>query len=347
MTEVPRKRQKRRLLLIGCALLPFGFCSGMIGGCIARLPARPTGLQKTVINAEGEPVELTLWSAKRVVRLSFFDGDSAYVYCGNSRCCIHDGEFGDGVGDVLVSPDHSQAFVEHSFEGGITNGVLIDLRTRKMRQCSLFSDDLNVRHWERHRWRTRFELLERKRLYDSLRSGIAQDARTAVQELEIRGFEDQDWRVIASAFADQRLPGDCRHYLGWTLVYGRKPQRYSELAARCVGLLDSPAGQGPLLSASSLIPGIASVHRRDVITLVATVLDDEDPYAQLSAAWVLSEIVPDAPGKVDIVWGYGGEELFWKRHREAVPLFQNWWKARRGRGQAERDLPRGGQARIP
>jgi hypothetical protein len=298
-------------------------------------------LQKTIINAEGEPVELTLWSAERVVKLPFFDGKSAYVYCGNSRRCIHHGEFGDGVGDVLVSPDHSQAIVERSFEGGRFSGVLIDLRTRKMRDCSLLSNDLDVHRWERHRWRTRFELLVRKELYDLFRSSVFEDVRTAAQELERRGFEDRDWPAIASAFADRRLPIDHRQFFGWKLVYGLKWQRLPVLAASCVGLVGHPAGQSPLLAPSYLIAGIASVHLKDVIALVATVLDDEDPDAQLSAAWVLSEIVPDAPGKVDMVWGDGGRELFWKRHREAVPLYQHWWKARRKRKQAEGDLPKG------
>src|SRR5262249_18433591 len=147
--------------------------------------------------------------AERVLKFPFIEDPSKYVRCGDTWACIHAGNFADGVGDLLASPDGTQVIVERRFKGCTMGGVLIDLRTRNMTSWSVSSNNLDVRDWQRHRWRTRFELLQREELYACLGSGVIEDTRTALEELRIRGFVENDWLILATAFGDERLPEDC------------------------------------------------------------------------------------------------------------------------------------------
>jgi hypothetical protein len=323
---------RRLLFRYGWIVLPFVLCTGLLdawnGG---RRPARPLGFQKTILSAENESITLTVWSAERILKFPFFDGSSAYVHYGESKLLIHDGSFGYAVGGILVSPDQTQVIVERNFEGGLTSGLLIDLRTRKAREWSLFSNNPVVTGWTRHRWHTRFETLDRGQLHEQLRSGVLEDTKTAVAELRVRGFQEMDWPNFARVFADAQLPLDCRRQVRWSLVHDRPTQVLPEIVTSTCGLVGGLSGQGPLLAASTLFPSRTEVHSLETIALVATVLDDQNPDAQLSAAWALGEIAPDAPAKVDFSWHHGGRSLFWAKHREYVPLFQAWWKDRQER----------------
>jgi hypothetical protein len=120
-------------------------------------------------------------------------------------------------------------------------------------------------------------------------------------ELDYSGWDRYRTEYMAR-FLDARLSSDVRHHAGFQLT-------------RC------PAP-----------------HSEEIIALVAGQLDSEDPKMQLSAAWILGEIAPDAPTKVDIWYG-GRRDLFLKKYEANVPLFRNWWKARKAqiKPQASRD----------
>ena len=111
------------------------------------------------------------------------------------------------------------------------------------------------------------------------------------EDLDLSGW-DRYRRKYVEAFTDLRLSPEARHHAGFYLT-------------RC-----------------------PSPHPEEIIALVAGELDSKHPEVQLSAAWVLGEIAPDAPAKFDIWWG-GNRKVFWEKYRTNVPRYQRWWSARR------------------
>src|SRR5688572_14609190 len=75
----------------------------------ANKPAQQAA-QLTVIRPDGTPVTLTLWSAEPRVDLPFTT-DTAWVRVGQAQGIIHGRAFGGATGEVLVSPDCTQALV--------------------------------------------------------------------------------------------------------------------------------------------------------------------------------------------------------------------------------------------
>jgi hypothetical protein len=196
----------------------------LIGSCHARWPAKPTGLQKTLVRPDGRPITFTKWEAERVLRLPFFDGSSAYVHFDSERVKIHGGDFGSAVGQFLVSPKRDLVIVERSFEGGATSGVLIDLKTGQHRDWSLFSNNPNVQGWSKEPWGTSREAVPREQLHQQLRSTDFEVVKQAMDELEARRLIDADWLAMAEIVADPTAPAQARKFLASSMVYSRHVQ---------------------------------------------------------------------------------------------------------------------------
>jgi hypothetical protein len=147
-------------------------------------------------------------------------------------------------------------------------------------------------HWEIGRF---FKKMSRAELHAKISNGDSGEAEFAINELLRRGCEAADRAVLASAFSDARLTGEARHVAGVALTIIPPP------------------------------------HPEEIIAAVARELESRNPDMQLSAAWILGEIAPDAPARFEINWGHRGRELFWEKYRANVPRFQHWWKARQER----------------
>lgn len=257
--------------------------------CTLRWPPKRYGdWQKSVTDNNGNTFTLTLWSRARVVKGPFFDGSSMYVRLNETWGKVDDGEFGSAVGQVFVAPSRDFAFVERRLEGGRSGGVMIDLSNGSMEHRSA-SPDLS--DWTSHSWHTRFELENREELHQQLLSGRTADVETAKRELEIRGITSDDLPTLAHAFLDTRLPNDLRHHLVFQLT------KYDGAVSE------------------------------SVLATIAKGLDDRDRQINLSAAFALGEITPDAPESVDIWYG-GSEEMFRRKYDRYVPAFRDWWQSR-------------------
>lgn len=214
----PIGRCNRRLLIVVAVL------GCLIGSCYARWPAKPTGLQKTFIKPDGQPITFTYWRAERVLKLPFFDGESAYIRFGDERVKMHGGDFGSGVGGFLVSPQRDVVIVERTFEGGATSGVLVDLKTGKFRRWSLFSHNPSVLGWSMESWKTSLENAPREQLYKELASADFEAMNLAISELDAREFIDADWLAMAEIVADSSAPASARKFLAFSMVRSRHEQ---------------------------------------------------------------------------------------------------------------------------
>ena len=135
--------------------------------------------------------------------------------------------------------------------------------------------------------------LSRNELRQIVRRAGVDDVDLALSELQERGFNEDDRATLAAVLANEKRPAKVRHL---ALVH----------------LTDFPLPHPPA-----------------IIETVAKGLESKDPDVQLSAAWALGEMVPDAPTKFEIYWGNGGSKLFWEKYRANVPLFRQWWKSKK------------------
>jgi hypothetical protein len=264
---------------------------GLIGRCGAHWPAEPTGSQKTFVTPQGQSLTFTLWSAERVWKLPFFDGDSKYVRFGDKQFRLHDGAFAYGVGGILVSPDRSQIIFERAFEGGRTSGVLVDMTTREVREWDVFSGNPKVVGWAREHWRTSLEALPRDELLRRLSSRNLGAVRLAMDELGARGFEEADWTVMATVFADRVAPVDVRRYLGHALVHEREDQAEAWRRKAYFGSTTMPA------TADRSVPFDHDPVRLEwsdaIVQLISSTLNDPRPEIREEAQHILSSMRPD------------------------------------------------------
>jgi hypothetical protein len=186
-----------------------------------HLPARATGMQKTLVLADGQPVQFTLWKASP---LTVFQEAIAYVRCGDDWRRIPRGRFGSDIGDLWISPDRQHVLFGQTLEGGVNGEPLFDVKTRTFTAWSGSGPDLSK--WEQHLWRNRFELLPTEELYEKIHSSSQADLETAHQEFRLRAQEAGPLG-LAESFSDTRLPSELRRQLGlalyWTRARGTEP----------------------------------------------------------------------------------------------------------------------------
>jgi len=167
---------------------------------------------------------------------------------------------------VIVAPDGTKAIAMSSFEGGVNGGVEISLTSGGMRHVRGWLEDYARAGWSIRSWHTELELLSRDELFASMRTVDDDGFRTILEELETRGFNDDDWPAYMDAMLDPALAEWRRRCL---------PHR--------VGNAD-----GYLLHLDRISSG----------------LGHDDPRRRLCAAWAMCEIAidpPADPGEFDIL----------------------------------------------
>lgn len=257
------------------------------------------------MHPDGQATQLTRWRQGRWFKFPFFDGDRQFVYDGRAYHMLHDGSFGYGVGGTRVSPDTRQAVVMVGFEGGLSHGLLIDLRTGQSRKWEDGKDPLSVKDWTWRGWHTRFESLSRQELISKLSSGTPDDQRNVLDEWRTRSSEQGDWDVVMRDFADVSLPSRLRESIGY-MLWEHFERRNRHASIRNESLAE-PA-----------------------LDRIGSVLDDSsDRGLQLRAADLLCLMAKDPPTKeVEFHFPSAGSERFNACYERYVPVYQVWWRER-------------------
>lgn len=136
----------------GCLIGALLSCSALIWLVFfSTIPASKVA-QVSVQGADGRVYVLTLWQARPLVPLPFLDTPHAYVQFGEDRFFVHGRSFGWAMGDVLVSPDHTQVIVTRRFEGGERAYMLISLAKGRRKRIKGWSADYRNAGWKELPW---------------------------------------------------------------------------------------------------------------------------------------------------------------------------------------------------
>jgi hypothetical protein len=141
---------RKSLLCLGLILLLPCSCCCLVFE--ARRPARQVA-EAQVIRADGATHTFTLWRAEPLIPLPFFDTAHSWVEWNGRWVKLHGNQFGSAPGDVLISPDGSEAIYGSRFEGADRAIYRFDLRTGKRKRVKGWSKDYEQEGWHRLEWR--------------------------------------------------------------------------------------------------------------------------------------------------------------------------------------------------